>query len=367
MPIRDLRYQKTKYDKEGLIQHMNEFKLEPKFSLGVWYFAPGGNQFHDRYVPVMSIEERLNIAAEMKDLGFNGLEAHYPAEINNDNIDLYKSFQQETGIGVVGIPFAHFFDKQFEFGALSSPVPEVRKEAVNIAIGAMELAKEIGASNVISWPGMDGFMYDIGTIYPWMWDYYDQGIAEAMDAVPGIRVALEPKPYEPAINNIFRTTAEGILAAERIEKLLQNEENKQLLEEGHALFGLNPEFGHVRMGFEPAGSTYALVGSYGRLAHTHWNSQPAGNYDQDLNVGVTDIQQFMAMLYSLKMMGYDEYFGIDINPEHMPVQTAVEININIIKKLNEKIEKLPHDQIIEAYLDPLGKRGQIEKILMDNL
>ena len=41
-------------------------------------------------------------------------------------------------------------------------------------------------------------------------EYYNSGIAEAMDAVPGIRVALEPKPYEPAINNIFRTTAEGI-------------------------------------------------------------------------------------------------------------------------------------------------------------
>ena len=67
MPIRDLQYQKTKYDKEGLIRHMNEFELKPKFSLGVWYFAPGGNRFHHQYVPVMSIEERLNIAAEMKD------------------------------------------------------------------------------------------------------------------------------------------------------------------------------------------------------------------------------------------------------------------------------------------------------------
>ena len=111
--MRDLSYQKTKYDKEGLIKHLNEFKLEPKFSLGVWYFAPGGGRFHDRYVPAMTIEERLNLAAEMKDLGFTGLEAHYPAEINNDNIDLYKNLQQETGLQVVGIPFSHFFETDF--------------------------------------------------------------------------------------------------------------------------------------------------------------------------------------------------------------------------------------------------------------
>jgi xylose isomerase len=188
-----------------------------------------------------------------------------------------------------------------------------------------------------------------------------------MDTVPGVRVALEPKPYEPAVNNIFRTTAEGILAAERIESQLQHETNKKLLKDGHALFGLNPEFGHVRMGYEPAGSTYALVGMYGRLAHTHWNSQPLGNYDQDLNVGVVDIQQSLALMYSLKMMGYQEYFGIDINPEHMPVQTAVEINIKMIQKLNEKIEKLPHDQIIEAYMNPSQNRGRLEQILMNHL
>ncbi|MHA1745024.1 MAG: hypothetical protein ACTSWW_03425 [Promethearchaeota archaeon] len=46
-----------------------------------------------------------------------------------------------------------------------------------------------------------------------------------------------------------------------------------------------------------------------------------GNFDQDLNVGMVDIQQSYAMLYVLKMMGYKEYFGIDINPEHMSVQT----------------------------------------------
>jgi len=238
---------------------------------------------------------------------------------------------------------------------------------VKVAIEAMEIAKELDVNNLISWPGMDGFTYDIGTIYPWMWDFYDQCMVEAMDTVPGVRVALEPKPYEPAINNIFRTTAEGILAAERIESQLKNDKNLKLLKEGHCLFGLNPEFGHVRMGFEPAGSTYSLVGTYGRLAHTHWNSQPLGNYDQDLNVGVVDVQQTIAMLYSLKMMGYQEYYGIDINPTSMPVQTAVEINIQMINKLTQKVEKLPHDDIIECYLKPAKNRGRLEKILLDNL
>lgn len=58
----------------------------------------------------------------------------------------------------------------------------------------------------------------------------------------------------------------------------------------------------------------------GRLAHVHMNSQPLGNYDQDLNVGVVEWQQAEGVMYSLKMAGYEEYFGIDINPERMPVK-----------------------------------------------
>jgi xylose isomerase len=363
----DLRYQKIHRSPEELIKHLNEFKLDPKYSVGIWYFAPGGGRFHDRFVPAMSIEERLNILAEMKGMGITGVEAHFPDEINLENIHLYKAMTKETGIKVVGIPFSHFFNKQFEFGAMSNPKPDVRKAAVDIAIEGMKLAQEIGAGNVISWPGMDGFTYDVGTIYPWMWKYYDESMAKAIDAVPGMRVALEPKPYEPAINNIFRTTAEGILAAERIEGLVQNETNKKLLEEGRTLFGLNPEFGHVRMGYESAGAAYALVGSYGRLSHVHLNSQPLGNFDQDLNVGVVDVQQSYAMLYSLMMMGYKEYCGIDINPEHMPVTTAVDINVKVTHKMVGKLEKLPHGEIVDCYLNPAEKRGRLEQILMEYL
>jgi len=33
-----------------------------------------------------------------------------------------------------------------------------------------------------------------------------------------------------------------------------------------------------------------------------------------------------ATLYALKMAGYKGYFGIDINPESIPVKKAIEIN-----------------------------------------
>ena len=90
------------------------------------------------------------------------------------------------------------------------------------------------------------------------------------------------------------------------------------------------------MGFEDTPYAFCRAMRQARLFHTHWNSQPLGNYDQDLNVGVVEWQQAEAALYALKMHGYREYYGIDINPERMPAERAVELNclaLNIMNKL----------------------------------
>ena len=363
--IRDLRYQKERRSPEELLKHLQSFQLDLKFSVGVWYFRPGGGRFRERYVPDTTIEEKLEIAADMKKFGVQGIEAHYPAEVNFDNLHLYKKLEEETGIRLVGVPLSHFYDKDFEFGALSNPDPGIRKKALEIAVNGLKLVKEAGANCAISWPGIDGYLYSLGTFFNYMWDWYEGSMAEALDEVPGVRIALEPKPYEPAPNNIYRTTAEGCLAARRIEERLKNPENRKLLDEGHSIFGLNPEVGHVRMGYEDSAAAYAMVGREGRLAHTHWNSQPLGNYDQDLNVGVVEWQQAEALLYALKVMGYDEFFGIDINPERMPVKKAIEINTKVMNIMNERIEKLPHDRILECYMKPEENRGELELILAE--
>jgi xylose isomerase len=365
--LRDLRYQQTVRDRHALIEHLRGFHLDLRFSVGVWYFTPSGGRFHDRYVPEASISDRLEMAADLARFGVRGIEAHYPAEVNEQNLGLYKKLEEQAGIRLAAVPFSHFFDPAFEFGSLSSPYKAARDKAVEIAVGGLKLVRDAGATVAISWPGIDGYLYSLGTIFPWMWDRFEGALAEAMDEVPGVRVAIEPKPYEPVSNNIYRTTAEGLLAGRRIEARLKNPINRRLLAEGHRLVTLNPEVGHVRMGFEDAAAAFSLAGLEGCLAHTHWNSQPLGNYDQDLNVGVVDWQQAEALLFALWVMGYREWFGIDINPERMPVQRAIEINSRVLHIMQERIESLPLDRLLDCTLDPAAHRGDLELLLAETL
>ncbi|MBN1899658.1 MAG: xylose isomerase [Spirochaetes bacterium] len=363
--LKDLSYQKKLRSKDELIKHMGSFKLDMKLSVGIWYFTPGGGRFHPPYIRRKDIKERLKMAEEFAAYGITGIEAHYPDEVNFENLDLYKDLEKKSNIKLVAVPFSHHYHTEFEFGSLSNPDPKVRKKAIKMTSEGLKLVKESQANCAICWPGIEGYTYSLGTVFNWMWNDFEDAMAQAMDEQPGVRVAIEPKPYEPANNNIYRTTAEGILAAQRIEKKLKNSQNHKSLKQGQCLVGLNPEIGHVRMGYEDAAGAYALVCMEGRLAHVHLNSQPLGNYDQDLNVGVVEWQQAEAMLYALKMAGYNEYFGIDINPERMPVKKAIQINSKVLHIMNDRIENLPHKKLIEAYLDPSFHRGDIELILAE--
>jgi len=364
MGLPDLRPQARRRTPEEMLEHLRTFELELKFSAGIWYFSPPASRFHTTYQAKHDIEERLEIAARLGDYGLAGMEAHYPNEINEDNLDLWQKFTRDTGIRLVTVVPLLFWDEQFEWGSLSNPLPGPRQAAIERTKRAFELNKELGTDFAVVWPGIDGYENPFGVDFVGMRDRFAMGLAEAMDAVPGVRVAFEPKPYEPRGHILFGTTAEGMLLAHQVELLLKHPENRRLLDEGHALVCLNPEVGHVLMGYEDLAYAYSWPLSEGRLAHTHWNSQPLGNYDQDLNVGVVSPEQTEALLYTLKMYGYRGYFGIDINPERMPVDVALRICMDALRAANDRINELDHEAILYSQIHPDQTRGWLEAYLV---
>jgi xylose isomerase len=364
MALPDLRPQATRRTPELLLQHLKSFELELKFSAGIWYFSPPGSRFHTRYGAERDIPQRLDIAARLKDYGLIGLEAHYPNEVNERNLDLWKKFTLDTGIRLITVIPLLFWDEQFEWGSLSNPLPAPRQAAIERTRRALALNKELDTEFAIVWPGIDGYESSFGVDFAALRDRFAQGLAEAMDAVPGVRVAFEPKPYEPRGHILFGTTPEGILLGHQVEALLKHADNRRLLEAGHKLCCMNPEIGHVLMGFEDLAYAFSWPLSEGRLAHSHWNSQPLGNYDQDLNVGVVAPEQTEALLYTLKMYGYRGYFGIDINPERMPVDVALRINMDAIRAANDRINGLDHEAVLYAQQHPDKARGWLEAYLI---
>src|SRR5438477_8834387 len=100
MSVPDLRPQARRRTPDELVQHLQSFELDLKFSAGIWFFAPPPSRFHERYGPVIDIPARLDFAATLADYGLRGIEAHYPNEINEDNLDLWRQFARDSGIKI---------------------------------------------------------------------------------------------------------------------------------------------------------------------------------------------------------------------------------------------------------------------------
>jgi xylose isomerase len=364
MPLRDIRQQARRRGPAELLAHLNTFELELKFSAGIWYFSPPNSRFHDKYNREIEIEPRLEIAAGLKDYGLGGLEAHYPNEINEDNVELWQKFCADTGIKLITVIPLLFWDEAFEWGSLSNPLPEMRKIAIDRAKATLRMNDRLDTEFAVVWPGIDGYENPFGVDFTAMRDRFVDGLVEALDEVPGVRIAFEPKPYEPRGHILFGTTVEGVMMCNLVESKLTSSENRKLLEQGHKLACLNPEIGHVLMGYEDLAYAFSWPLSEGRLAHSHWNSQPLGNYDQDMNVGMVSPEQLEALLYTLKMYGYTGWFGIDINPERMPVDTALKINMDAIRAANDRVNAIDHESVLYCQQHPDKTRGWLEAYLV---
>ncbi len=364
MPLLDLRSQATRRNTAEMLAHLQSFHLDLKFSAGIWFFSPAHSRFHAKYQPDRTIEQRLEIAATLADQGLGALEAHYPNEISEENVDLWKTFSRDTGIRLLTVIPLLFWDEQFEWGSLSSPLREPRRNAIERTKGALRLNRQLDTDFAVVWPGIDGYENSFGLDFAAMRDRFAEGLAEAMDAEPGVRIAFEPKPYEPRGRILFGTTPEGLLLAHQVESMLRAKDNRRLLDEGHKLVCMNPEVGHVLMGFEDLAYAFSWPLSEGRLAHSHWNSQPLGNYDQDLNVSTLSPEQTEALLYTLKMYGYRGWFGIDVNPERMPVEVALRNSMDALRAANDRINSLDHEAILFSHEHPDRARGWLEAHLI---
>ena len=84
-----------------------------------------------------------------------------------------------------------------------------------------------------------------------MWDWFEGALAECLDEVPGVRIGLETKPYEPVPNNIYRTTADGLIMAQDVEARLKNPDQPQAARtKGTAWSASSPRSATSCMGYE---------------------------------------------------------------------------------------------------------------------
>ena len=80
-------------------------------------------------------------------------------------------------------------------------------------------------------------------------------------------------------------------------------------------------------------------------------------------MGVLDVNQMLATLLGFKLHCYGGYYGIDINPERMPVERALVLSMNALDTGAATVNGLDYDRLVEAMHDPAANRGVMEDVL----
>jgi len=281
-----------------------------RFTFGLWTVGNrGGDPFGGFTRPALAPDE---IVRRLAELGAYGVCFH-----DNDLIPLgasdedarrikerFRRALDETGMQVTMATTNLFFHPAFKDGAFTSNDREVRRLAVQKALGALELGMELAAPIFVLWGGREGVEADAAKPARDALERYREAIdflcGYVLDRGYDMRFAIEPKPNEPR-GDIFLPTVGHALAF--IERLQHPE-----------IVGVNPELAHETMAGLSFHHAVAQALWAGKLFHIDLNAQRVGRYDQDFRFGSVGLKDAFFLVKLLEDAGYGGPRHFDAKP-----------------------------------------------------
>ncbi len=280
-----------------------------KTSIGIWAFGTLGTRFlmagyHPEWASESPVDRARRVADGLRDL-YDGLEFHYPGEINEDNAaDISAAI---SPMDIYCIASGAHTEPRHARGALTNPDKKVREEAKAANRRAIDLAASINARFII-WPGIDGYNYPFQSNYVEQWSFLLDGIGDAVKHANdrGVTVFLEHKNSEPAMKIYMRDMGMSIYVIRKLERMGLDVSRTKI----------NMDWQHLIMNGENLAEYVELLSMEGLLGHQHANSG-WGITDDDNIVGATRFMETLEIARSLHKVGYGdqgERLGFDLYP-----------------------------------------------------
>jgi len=280
-----------------------------KNSMGIWAFGGLPTRFvyanyHPEYANEGPVERAKRVAAGMHDV-LDGLELHYPGEINDDNAEQIR--QAITPCDIYAIASGLHTDPKHARGAFTNPDAAIREDAKRLTRGAIDLCAALGAKFII-WPGIEGYNYPFQCDYKQQWTWLLDGIQSAVEHAntKNVTVYLEHKNSEPAMKVLMRSQGMSIYVINSLARRGVDTRNLKV----------NMDWQHLIMNGENLAEYAELLAMDGLLGHQHANSG-WGDFDDDNIVGATRFMETLELARSLRKVGYGdngERIGYDLYP-----------------------------------------------------
>lgn len=279
-------------------------------SVGVWAFQEMPTRFvgagyHPEFKG-LDMVARTEMVVRGCGALVDGLEYHYPNEINEQNADaILKVLGDDHDVYCVASG-AHTFSEHAR-GAFTNPDPRIRANAVATAKAGIDLAASLKAHFII-WPGVEGYNYPFQCDYRSSWNWFLDGIRQCAEHAgkQGVKILLEHKNSEPAMKIHMRDVGMTLYVIHALQAMGLDATNVEV----------NLDWQHLIMNGEHVPEYIILLSDERRLGHLHANSG-WGPFDDDNMVGATQFMTTLEIAKTLQQLGYGnngERVGFDLFP-----------------------------------------------------